>query len=101
MAKSNSRKTADVIHDIPVYFGPQADEPDDVMKKGDLWFQSDGTLRLNKSLAKRTEQLARVEKTLRQKTGKLSTRSKQAKTLRQKTGKLPTRSKQVKKLRRR
>ena len=81
MAKSNSRKTADVIHAIPVYFGPQADEPDDVMKKGDIWFQSDGTLRSN-SLVKRTKQLARVEKTLSKKTGKLPIRSKQVKQLR-------------------
>lgn len=81
MNKSNARKTADVIHDIPEYFGPQADEPDDVMKKGDMWFQSDETLQ-SKSLAKRTKQLARVEKTLSKKTGKLPTRSKQVKKLR-------------------
>lgn len=81
MTKSNARKTADVIHDIPEYFGPQADEPEDVMKKGDLWFQSDETLQ-SKSLAKRTKKLARVEKTLSKLTGKLPTRSKQVKKLR-------------------
>ena len=81
MAKSNARKTADVIHDLPEYFGPQADEPEDVMKKGDMWFQSDETLQ-SKSLAKRTKQLARVEKTLSKLTGKLPTRSKQVRKLR-------------------
>jgi len=45
MAKSSARKTADAIHNIPEYFGPQVDEPTDGMKKGDIWFESDGTRR--------------------------------------------------------
>ena len=45
MAKSNARKTADAIHNIPEYYGPQIDEPTDGMKKGDIWFESDGSLR--------------------------------------------------------
>jgi hypothetical protein len=38
MAKSSARKTADAIHNIPEYYGPQVDEPTDGMKKGDIWF---------------------------------------------------------------
>ena len=44
MAKSSARKTADAIHNIPEYYGPQTEEPVDGMKKGDLWFT--GTTRL-------------------------------------------------------
>ena len=54
MAKSKARKTADAIHKIPEYFA-QADEPEG-MKKGDIWFESDGTRRVapqSKSLPKR------------------------------------------------
>ena len=89
MAKSNARKTADVIHNIPEYFGPQVDEPEDVMKKGDLWFESDGSLRFKslptvapKSLQKRTKKLKRVEKTLRKMTGKLPVRTRKIEKLR-------------------
>ena len=38
MAKSSARKTADAIHNIPEYYGPQVDKPTDGMKKGDIWF---------------------------------------------------------------
>lgn len=85
MAKSSARKTADAIHNIPEYFGPQVEEPTDGMKKGDIWFESDGTRRVApqaKSLPKRTEQLKRVEKTLKKKTGKLPTRTGTIKKLR-------------------
>ena len=85
MAKSSARKTADAIHNSPEYFGPQVEEPTDGMKKGDIWFESDGTRRVApqaKSLPKRTEQLKRVEKTLKKKTGKLPTRTGTIKKLR-------------------
>ena len=85
MAKSSARKTADAIHKIPEYFGPQVDEPTEGMKKGDLWFESDGTRRVatqTKALPKRTAQLKRVEKTLKKKTGKLPIRTKEIKKLR-------------------
>jgi len=85
MAKSSARKTADAIHNIPEYYGPQTDEPADGMKKGDIWFESDGTRRVapqSKSLPKRTAQLKRVEKTLKKKSGKLPTRTKEIKKLR-------------------
>lgn len=85
MAKSSARKTADAIHNIPEYYGPQVDEPTDGMKKGDIWFESDGTRRAapqSKSLPKRTAQLKRVEKTLKKKSGKLPTRTGTIKKLR-------------------
>jgi hypothetical protein len=85
MAKSSARKTADAIHNIPEYFGPQVDEPADGMKKGDIWFESDGTRReapQSKPLPKRDAQLKRVEKTLKKRTGKLPTRTKEIKKLR-------------------
>ena len=72
MAKSSARKTADAIHNIPEYFGPQVEEPTDGMKKGDIWFESDGTRRA----------------------------APQAKSLPKRTGKLPTRTGTIKKLRR-
>ena len=87
MAKSNARKTADAIHNIPEYYGPQTDEPAGGMKKGDIWFESDGSLRAasqSKSLPKRTAQLNRVVKTLKKKSGKLPTRTKEIKKLRRK-----------------
>ena len=65
MAKSNARKTADAIHNIPEYFGPQTEEPADGMKKGDIWFESDAN-----------------RKSIKKKTGKLPDRNKQMKTLR-------------------
>ena len=73
MAKSNARKTADAIHNIPEYYGPQTDEPTDGMKKGDIWFESDGSLRATPRKA-----------TLKKKTGKLPTRTKTLKKLRRK-----------------
>ena len=73
MAKSSARKTADAIHNIPEYYGPQPDEPTDGMKKGDIWFESDGTRRV----------------------------APQSKSLKKRSGKLPTRTKEIKKLRRR
>ena len=73
MAKSNARKTADAIHNIPEYYGPQTDEPTDGMKKGDIWFESDGTLRV----------------------------APQSKALPKRSRKLPARTKEIKKLRRR
>ena len=85
MAKSNARKTADAIHSIPDYYGPQTEEPADGMKKGDIWFESDGTLRVSPqatALPKITAQLKRVEKTLKKKSGKLPTRTKTIKNLR-------------------
>lgn len=60
MTKSNARKTADAIHNIPEYFGPQIEEPTEGMKKGDIWFESDGTRRVapqSKALPKRTRKL--------------------------------------------
>ena len=101
MAKSSARKTADAIHNIPEYFGPQVNEPADGMKKGDIWFESDGTRRMSlieKTLPKRAEQLKRVEKTLPKRTAQLK---RVEKTLKKKSGKLPTRTKEIKKLRRR
>ncbi len=85
MAKSSARKTADAIHNIPEYYGPQTEEPVDGMKKGDIWFESDGTRRVAppaKSLPKRTAQLKRVEKTLKKRTGKLPARTGTIKKLR-------------------
>ena len=85
MAKSSARKTADAIHNIPEYFGPQVEEPTDGMKKGDIWFESDGTRRVapqTKALPKRTAQLKRVKKTLKKKTGKLPARTGAIKKLR-------------------
>jgi hypothetical protein len=69
MPKSNARKTADAIHNIPEYYGPQTDEPTDGMKKGDIWFESDGLVR---------------QSTLKKKSGKLPTRTKTLKKLRRK-----------------
>lgn len=71
MAKSNARKTADAIHSIPEYYGPQTEEPADGMKKGDIWFESDGSLRATPRQA-----------TLKKKSGKLPTRTKTIKNLR-------------------
>lgn len=73
MPKSNARKTADAIHNIPEYYGPQTDEPADGMKKGDIWFESDGSLRA----------IPR-QSTLKKKSGKLPTRTKTLKKLRRK-----------------
>lgn len=73
MAKSSARKTADAIHNIPEYYGPQVNEPTDGMKKGDIWFESDGSLRATPRQA----------------------------TLKKRSGKLPARTGAIKKLRRR
>ena len=73
MAKSSARKTADAIHNIPEYYGPQIDEPTQGMKKGDIWFESDGNRRVGLKL---------VEKTLKKRTGKLPTRTGKIKKLR-------------------
>jgi len=64
----NTRKTANAIHNIPEYFGPQVDEPTEGMKKGDIWFESDGTRRAtpqSKSLPKRTGKLTTLKKELK------------------------------------
>ena len=65
MPKSNARKTADAIHNIPEYYGPQPDEPTDGMKKGDIWFESDGSLGRQSTLKKKSRTLPARTKSLK------------------------------------